>query len=87
MGLGHRGTGEVLKLEDFLARKQAVEANRQAKKNQLLLAFEIMPWFSVFFNFVFTVSGALTGLLLEKKILCLLSSVTERRVIEMELCQ
>lgn len=36
VGLGHRGTGEVLKLEDFLARKQAVEANRQAKKNQLL---------------------------------------------------
>ncbi|ESN90720.1 hypothetical protein HELRODRAFT_156203 [Helobdella robusta] len=32
--LGYRGNGEVLKLDDFVARKQAFEANRLAKKNQ-----------------------------------------------------
>jgi hypothetical protein len=32
--LGYRGSGEVLKREEFAARKQAVEASRLAKKSQ-----------------------------------------------------
>ncbi|XP_014679184.1 PREDICTED: uncharacterized protein C4orf22 homolog [Priapulus caudatus] len=32
--LGYRGTGEVLKREEFAARKQAAEASRNAKRNQ-----------------------------------------------------
>lgn len=32
--LGYRGSGEVLKREEFEARKLAAEANKQSKKNQ-----------------------------------------------------
>merc|ERR1712076_307792 len=32
--LGYRGSGEVLKREEFLARKKAAEANRVQKRNQ-----------------------------------------------------
>jgi hypothetical protein len=32
--LGYRGSGEVLKREEFEARKLAAEASKQSKKNQ-----------------------------------------------------
>jgi len=39
--LGYRGSGEVLKREEFEARKQAAEASRLSKKTQQKYAYVI----------------------------------------------
>lgn len=46
--LGYRGSGEVLKREEFEARKQAAEASRLSKRSQQKYAHKLTIWLNFY---------------------------------------